>query len=88
MELIKEQLITLLKKECELYSTIPESEQREKRDKKCFINGLMTGCRVAGISYEELNAVVLAMPVEKRFKDLDEKLSIPTYIRDNIEIKL
>ncbi len=44
METSKEELLALLRKECEFYSSIPASEQQKKRDKKCFISGLMTAC--------------------------------------------
>ncbi|MGR5428232.1 hypothetical protein ACPV5D_24585 [Vibrio harveyi] len=87
MEESKEELLAILKKECELYSSIPASEQQRKRDKKFFINGLMTACRVVGISFEELNLIIETMPQQPKFKDLDEQLSIPTYVRNNVEIK-
>ncbi|NOH82103.1 hypothetical protein F0231_20525 [Vibrio sp. RE86] len=86
METSKEELLTILKKECELYSSIPANEQQRKRDKKCFINGLMTACRVVGISFEELNLIIETMPKQPQFRDLDEQLSIPTYVRNNVEI--
>ncbi|KIP65096.1 hypothetical protein SN11_26170 [Vibrio harveyi] len=88
METSKEELLALLTKECRLYSSIPASEQQQKHDKKCFINGLMTACRVVGISFEELNSIVESMPQQTKFKDIDEQLSIPTYVRNNVEIKL
>ncbi|WP_431786204.1 hypothetical protein [Vibrio harveyi] len=88
METSREELLTLLTKECELYSSIPASEQQQKRDKKCFINSLMTACRVVGISFEELNAIIKLMPQQPKFKDIDEQLSIPTYVRNNVEIQL
>jgi len=88
METSKEELLALLTKECELYSSIPASEQQQKRDKKCFINGLMTACRVVGISFEELNAIIELMPQQPKLKDIDEQLSIPTYVRNNVEIQL
>jgi hypothetical protein len=88
MERSKEELLALLKKECRLYSSIPVSEQQQKRDRKCFINGLMTACRVVGISFEELNSIVESMPQHTKVKDIDEQLSIPTYVRNNVEIKL
>ncbi|MEF1250343.1 hypothetical protein [Vibrio owensii] len=88
METSKEELLALLTKECELYSSIPAIEQQKKRDKKCFINGLMTACRVVGISFEELNAIIELMPQQPKFKDIDEQLSIPTYVRNNVEIQL
>lgn len=84
----KQELLTLLAKECELYSSIPETEESQKRDKKCFINGLMTACRVVGISFEELNSIIESMPKQQKFQNLDEQLSIPAYIRNNIKIKL
>lgn len=88
MDTSTEELLALLTKECRLYSSIPASEQQQKRDKKCFINGLMTACRVVGISFEELNSIVESMPQQTKFKDIDEQLSIPTYVRNNVEIKL
>lgn len=88
MELQKQQqnLLALLMKECELYRYIPASEVQQKREKKCFIDGLMTACRVVGISYEELEQVIALMPKQDKFKDLDEQLSIPAYIRNNVTI--
>ncbi|WP_434360528.1 hypothetical protein NF212_08200 [Parasalinivibrio latis] len=87
MESVKEELLTLLTKECDLYSSIPASEQQQLRDKKNFIKGLMTACRVVGISFEELNSIIEAMPKHPKFNDIDELLSIPTYIRNNVEIQ-
>ncbi|KQA22626.1 hypothetical protein AAY55_16215 [Vibrio metoecus] len=78
----------LLSKECELYASIPDNEQQKKRDKKQFINGLMTACRVVGISFEELNSIIEQMPKRPIFKDLDEQLSVPTYVRNKVDIKL
>ena len=88
MDSSKEDLLDLLAKECELYASIPASEQQQKRDKKCFINGLMTACRVVGISFEELNLIVESVAKQPKFNDLDEQLSIPTYVRNKVEIKL
>ncbi len=56
--------------------------------KKHFINGLMTACRVVGISFEELNTIIEQMPKKPIFKDLDEQLSVPTYVRNRVDIKL
>ncbi|TXY00516.1 hypothetical protein [Vibrio mimicus] len=84
----KEELLTLLSKECELYVSILNSDQQKKRDKKHFINGLMTACRVVGISFEELNSIIEQMPKRPIFKDLDEQLSVPTYVRNKVDIKL
>ncbi|HGH6027970.1 TPA: hypothetical protein AB5H75_003926 [Vibrio mimicus] len=84
----KEELLTLLSKECELYVSILDSDQQKKRDKKHFINGLMTACRVVGISFEELNSIIEQMPKRPIFKDLDEQLSVPTYVRNKVDIKL
>ncbi|EPC6137760.1 hypothetical protein ACR0WA_003713 [Vibrio cholerae] len=84
----KEELLILLSKECELYVSIPGNEQQKKRDKKQFINGLMTACRVVGISFEELNSIIEQMPKRPIFKDLDEQLSVPTYVRNKVDIKL
>ncbi|WP_240205276.1 hypothetical protein [Vibrio sp. CyArs1] len=88
MEAPKEELLALLVKECELYTSIPASEHQQKRDKKCFIGGIMTACRVVGISYQELNSIIESMPKQPKFKDLDEELSTPTYVRNNVDIKL
>ncbi|OEE67474.1 hypothetical protein A1OO_17145 [Enterovibrio norvegicus FF-33] len=84
----KMELLTLLSKECEAYASIPTSEDRKKREKKCFINGLMTACRVVGISFEELATIVESMPKQAAFNDLDEQLAIPTYVRNKLDIKL
>ncbi len=48
----------------------------------------MTACRVVGISYQELNSIIESMPKQPKFKDLDEELSTPTYVRNNVDIKL
>ncbi|HCG8581398.1 hypothetical protein HJ196_23355 [Vibrio parahaemolyticus] len=88
MDIQKEELLTLLSRECEMYSSIPASEKSQKRDKKHFINGLMTACRVVGISYEELSTIIDTMPKSPTFKDLDEQLSIPAYIRNNVDIQI
>lgn len=88
MEPSKKELLAALAKECELYSSIPASEQQQKREKKCFIYGLMTASRIMGITFEELNSIIESMPQQPKFKDMDERLSIPTYVRNNVEIKL
>ncbi|PQJ61767.1 hypothetical protein [Photobacterium angustum] len=88
METSKENLLTVLKKECKLYLSIPEYEQQQKRDKKNFIYGLMAACRVVGISFEELNSIIESMPQPSKFKDIDEHFAIPTYVRNEVEIKL
>lgn len=49
MESVKDELLAILTKECELYSSIPASEQQQKRDKKYFINGLMAACEWQGL---------------------------------------
>ncbi|MCJ2376736.1 hypothetical protein LNL84_07780 [Vibrio sp. ZSDZ34] len=41
---------------------------------------------IVGVSFDELNDIVGANP-EPRFASLDDKLAIPTYIRNNIEIE-
>lgn len=84
----KENLLIVLKKECKLYSSIPECEQQQKRDNKNFINGLMTACRIAGISFEDLNLIIESMLQPSKFKDIGEQFAIPTYVRNEIEIKL
>ncbi|MGR5239172.1 hypothetical protein [Vibrio alfacsensis] len=88
MDLHKAELLALLSKECEIYSSIPASEKLQKRDKKHFINGLMTACRVVGISYEELSTIIDSMPKNPKFKDLDDLLSIPTFIRNGVDVQL
>ncbi|EID0723913.1 MULTISPECIES: hypothetical protein [Vibrio] len=88
MEFKKSELLKRLSQECGEYCSIPESEQQVKRDKKNFINGLMTACRVVGISFEELSAVTDSMPKEPKFRNLDEKLSVPTFIRNEVELKI
>ncbi|KXF82834.1 hypothetical protein [Enterovibrio coralii] len=86
MEEQQKALLDLLTKECDAYCLIPESELDLKRDKKHFINGLMTASRVVGISYEELNKIIENMPASK-FSSLEEKLAIPAYLRNNVDIK-
>ncbi|MGR5133631.1 hypothetical protein [Vibrio alfacsensis] len=88
MESKKSELLALLSKECVEYSEIPTSESQIKRDKKHFINGLMTACRIVGISFEELSAITESIPQQTKFKDLDEKLAVPTYVRNKVELKL
>ncbi|RTZ14406.1 hypothetical protein EJ063_15940 [Vibrio aquaticus] len=81
-------LLALLKDECEKYTQIPSSENRAKQEQKKFIYGIMTASRVVGISYEELETIVNAMSTQPQFKDLDEKLAVPTYIRDKVQLEL
>ncbi|MGR5175858.1 hypothetical protein ACPV4B_16550 [Vibrio parahaemolyticus] len=88
MQSQKAELLALLAKECDKYTSIPACEQQAKREQKSFIDGLMTACRVVGISYQELSAVVERMPKQAKYKNLDELLSVPTYIRENVEIHL
>ncbi|MDD1780035.1 hypothetical protein LRP49_02380 [Enterovibrio sp. ZSDZ35] len=85
MDAYKDVLLERLTRECEALCAIPENQHEQKREKKQFINGLMTASRLVGISYEELSAVIEAMPSSK-FKNLEEKLNIPAYIRNNIDI--
>ncbi|MCG7496414.1 hypothetical protein MHO82_06035 [Vibrio sp. Of7-15] len=87
MESKKSEMLALLNKECHEYCLIPTNDIQHKREKKQFINGLMTASRVMGISYDELNEVIEAMPKPK-FSSLDDKLAIPTYIRNNLGISL
>lgn len=88
MESQKSELLALLSKECVEYSEIPTSEYQNKRDKKNFINGLMTACRAVGISFEELSVITESIPQQPKFNDLDEKLAIPTFVRNKVELKL
>ncbi|BAC94586.1 conserved hypothetical protein [Vibrio vulnificus YJ016] len=81
----KAELLALLTQEYRDYCEIPVSEVQQKREKKSFINGLMTACRVIGISFDELNEIV-GVNTESKFETLEEKLEIPTYIRNKIEI--
>ncbi|WP_045466427.1 hypothetical protein [Vibrio hyugaensis] len=87
----KAELLALITQEYDDYceipaSEIPASEVQEKREKKSFINGLMTASRVIGVSFDELNEIVGA-DTEPKFESLDDKLSVPTYIRNNIELE-
>lgn len=86
MEAQKIELLTLLKQEYQDYCLIPEREHQQKRDKKHFIKGLMTASRAVGISYDELNEIIESNP-KAQFRDLDEKLSIPTFVRHEIKIE-
>ena len=87
MGISKNELLALLTTEYEAYSLIPASEPQQKRDKKCFINGMMTACRVVGISFEELSAIIATMPQQPKRTDSDAQLSIPAYIRNNVQLK-
>ncbi|WP_045401125.1 hypothetical protein [Vibrio hyugaensis] len=81
----KAELLALLSQEYFEYLEIPASEAQQKREKKSFINGLMTACRVIGVSFDELNEIVGANTASK-FESLDDKLAIPTYIRNQVEL--
>ncbi|EMK3307929.1 hypothetical protein WD374_004483 [Vibrio vulnificus] len=82
----KAELLALLTQEYCDYCEIPASEVQRKREKKSFINGLMAASRVIGVSFDELNEIVGAN-TESKFASLDDKLAIPTYIRNNIELE-
>ncbi|MFA0157635.1 hypothetical protein [Vibrio sp. 10N.261.46.A3] len=82
----KVELLALLTQEYCDYCEIPVSEVEKKREKKSFINGLMTASRVIGVSFDELNEIVGAN-TESKFESLDDKLAIPTYIRNKIELE-
>ncbi|MDN3699350.1 hypothetical protein F0249_20025 [Vibrio sp. 03-59-1] len=82
----KAELLALISQEYSDYCEIPASEVQHKREKKLFINGLMTASRVIGVGFEELNEIVGAN-TESKFESLDDKLAIPTYIRNNIELE-
>lgn len=48
----------------------------------------MAACRIVGISLEELKSIIESMPQPSKFKDIDEHFTIPTYVRNEVEIKL
>ncbi|QLE83632.1 hypothetical protein FLM48_00115 [Shewanella sp. Scap07] len=77
----KFELLALLSKECERYSLIPTSDLQQRREQKSFINGLMTASRIFNVSYDELNNIISTM-TQPKFESLDEKLAVPTYIRN------
>lgn len=59
-----------------------------KSEIKNLINGVMAACRIVGISLEELKSIIESMPQPSKFKDIDEHFTIPTYVRNEVEIKL
>ncbi|WP_194435709.1 hypothetical protein [Vibrio fluminensis] len=81
----KAQLLAIITQEYGDYCEIPASEVQQKRDKKSFINGLMTAARAIGVSFDELNEII-GTNTKSKFKSLDDKLAIPTYLRNNIEL--
>lgn len=77
MTMIKIKLINQLHRELDEYNSMLDDYNR--RDKKQFINGFMIACRLAGVTYGELNKVI-NQKVKMRGPDLD----IPAYIRFNL----
>lgn len=81
---IKNRLLDMVSKELEEYMSMPTGTLSEQ-DKKQFINGVMTACRIAGISYSELEEVVQLEGAESQdplpSRTSNESLHIPTFIR-------
>ena len=40
------------------------------------------------MAWQPLNSIIESLPKQPKFKDLDEELSTPTYVRNNVDIKL
>ncbi|WP_010448222.1 hypothetical protein [Vibrio rotiferianus] len=69
--------IEFLKQEFSDYHGL--TEPRQRKEKKQFINGLMTASRFFGVSYDELKAIVAT---HRAVDTQDEHyLDIPTFIR-------
>ncbi|MCX8941286.1 hypothetical protein [Vibrio parahaemolyticus] len=81
MNNLKQELLCQLEKACEQYSAMSEEQQKER---KHFLNGFMTACRIAGISYEELEDIT-SRYTSKNLQN--EYLDIPTFIRKGMEIQ-
>lgn len=86
MNMEKAKFLDYLSHEYHAYCAIPTSDPQHKREKKQFVNGLMTASRLFGVSIDELNAVIDSKP-QPPYANIDEMLEIPTYIRQEIEIK-
>lgn len=78
---LKQELLCQLEKACEQYSTMNEEQ---KKDRKHFLNGFMTACRIAGISYKELEYIA-SRYTSKNLPN--EYLDIPAFIRKGMEIQ-
>ena len=75
------ELLTLIEQEFQEYRANSLHDSQLKRDKKAFINGLMTAARIVGISYDELNAIVESTSI-KNEQESKSDLSVPAYIRN------
>ncbi|CAH0525990.1 hypothetical protein VHP8226_01472 [Vibrio hippocampi] len=61
------------------YHTMTTDDITTKREKKQFIDGLMTAARVIGVHYEELDALTKAVPIMLQRQPID--MTTPAYIR-------
>jgi|GEM_PF-2868728 len=81
-----------LRQEFEQYRQIPSYECEQLREKKAFINGLMTSAKIFGVSFEDLQEVVSSEAVNKvkvvPLSENDSILDVPTFIRPNIKVSL
>jgi len=81
----KMEFLTCLSNEFIQYNLIPDADSHVKREKKQYINGLMTASRYFGISFEELNAISTSPTseyVDQSLLDgLDKYLDVPAVIR-------
>ncbi|OED65907.1 hypothetical protein A165_00920 [Vibrio tasmaniensis ZS-17] len=74
------ELLAFIEEEFQKYSLMPTDNSQAKRDKKEFINGLMTAARVIGVGYDELNLIVKST-ASRGVKGIEYDLSTPAYIR-------
>lgn len=74
------ELLAFIEEEFQKYNLMPIDNSQAKRDKKEFINGLMTAARVVGVGYDELNLIVKST-TRGGVKGIEYDLSTPAYIR-------
>ncbi|WP_394142900.1 hypothetical protein [Vibrio chagasii] len=74
------ELLAFIEEEFQKYNLMPIDNSQAKRDKKEFINGLMTAARVVGVGYDELNLIVKST-TRGGVKSIEYDLSTPAYIR-------
>ncbi|SDH91486.1 hypothetical protein SAMN04488136_13576 [Vibrio xiamenensis] len=85
MEAEKQVFLAYLKKVQLEHTLIPKRDLAQRREHQQFIHGLVTAATLFGVSSSELNAIVKPVS-DSQFESLDDKLSVPTYLRNNVKI--
>lgn len=86
------EFLDYLRKEFEQYRQIPSHECERLREKKAFLNGLMTSAKIFGVSFDELQSVVDSAEANAvkavTLSENESILDVPTFIRPDIKVTL